>query len=92
MAYNKRTWLNKEGSASTGNVVAFDSGVTTDWRNLFLSVSSCSHSARLHKAEEDSVQDFIDKMELLQSEIGSFVKYLKQEEAKQNDKVDQTDT
>lgn len=43
--YNKRTWLNKESSPSTGNVICFD-GCTT-WhgekmRNTFLQISDCS--------------------------------------------------
>lgn len=77
--YNKRTWLNKPGSPSTGNVVAFD-GLTT-WkgesvRNTFLSVSDCNNSIRLHKIDDDSIEDFINKMKLLNDEIGLFIDYL----------------
>lgn len=81
MMYNKRTWLNKEGSPSTGNIIAYD-GVTT-WkgeaiRNTFLSISDCNNSVRLHRIEDDTIDDFIEKMELLNSEIGEFITYLKQ--------------
>jgi hypothetical protein len=77
--YNKRVWLNKDDSSSTGNVVAFDGEVT--WRDekirsVFLSVSDCNVSARLHKTEDDSVEDFIDKMKMLKSEIELFIDYL----------------
>lgn len=77
--YNKRTWLNKEGSPSTGNVVAFDGEVT--WhdekiRSIFLSVSDCCVTVRLHKTDDDTVGDFIDKMKLLKNEIELFVKHL----------------
>lgn len=77
--YNKRTWLNKPDSPSTGNVVAFD-GVTA-WkgvniRDTFLSISDCNNSIRLHKIDDDSVEDFIDKMKLLKSEIEQFIGYL----------------
>lgn len=77
--YNKRTWLNKDNSPSTGNVVAFD-GFTT-WKNeklqnTFLSISDCNCSVRLHKIEDDSEEDFIDKMKLLRDEINLFIEYL----------------
>lgn len=77
--YNKRTWLNKIDSSFTGNVVAFDGKIT--WkgepiRNTFLSISDCNNSIRLHP-EDDHLSDFIDKMELLHSEIGKFIDYLK---------------
>lgn len=77
--YNKRTWLNKEDSPSIGNVVAFDG--ETIWkgekyRNTFLSISDCAVSARLHKTEDDTIDDFIDKMKLLRNEIDEFIKHL----------------
>lgn len=77
--YNKRTWLNKPNSPSTGNVVAFDGEVKSEnekYRSTFLSVSDCYNSARLHKADYDSKEDFIDKMKLLRDEIDSFIDYL----------------
>ncbi len=77
--YNKRTWLNKPDSPSTGNVVAFD-GVTA-WkgvniRDTFLSISDCNNSIRLHKIDDDSTEEFIDKMKLLKNEIEQFIGYL----------------
>ena len=77
--YNKRTWLNKESSPSTGNVICFD-GCTT-WhgekmRNTFLQISDCNWSIRLHKIEDDSIDDFIDKIKLLRDEIDKFAMYL----------------
>ncbi|WP_337941445.1 hypothetical protein [Parabacteroides sp.] len=77
--YNKRTWLNKPGSPSTGNVVAFD-GVTA-WKGVnvkdtFLSISDCNNSIRLHRIDDDSTEDFIDKMKLLKDEIEQFIGYL----------------
>ncbi len=78
--YNKRTWLNKGNSPSTGNVVAFDG--TTTWkgekiRNTFLSISDCNNSIRLHPTEDDSIDVFTEKIQMLHSEIGQFVEYLK---------------
>lgn len=77
--YNKRTWLNKEGSPSTGAVVAFDGDVT--WRDekireTYLQVSDCSVSARLCKTSDDTMEDFIIKMKTLRDNIELFVRYL----------------
>lgn len=77
--YNKRTWLNKEDSPSTGNVVAYDGYYEHDgkkYRNLFLSVSDCYNAARLHKTEDDTVDDFILKMKTLRDNIDEFIEYL----------------
>jgi len=80
--YNRRTWLNKEDSPSIGNVVAFEGEVL--WKgekikSAFLSVSDCNVSARLHKTDEDTIEDFIDKMKLLKNEIELFINYLEQQ-------------
>lgn len=80
--YNRRTWLNKNDSPSTGSVVAFD-GITT-WRdekirNIFLSISDCNVSARLHKTDDDTIRDFVNKMKLLKDEIQLFITHLEKE-------------
>lgn len=77
--YNKREWLNKENSPSTGNIVAFD-GLTT-WkgekiRNTFLSISDCYSTIRLHPTEDENMDDFIDKMKLLRDNVNEFISYL----------------
>lgn len=83
--YNKRTWLNKDNSPSTGNIVAFEGEVL--WKgekipSAFLSISDCNVSARLHKTDEDTIEDFIEKMKLLKSEIELFINYLEQQYSK----------
>ena len=78
--YNKRTWLGKCSSSSTGNVVAFDGMVKWKDENIqstFLSISDCNNSVRLHPMDDDSRQDFIDKMTILRNEIDEFIKYLR---------------
>ena len=93
--YNKRTWLNKEVSSSTGNVVAFDSNEEYEgkpFRNIFLSVSDCHNSVRLHKKDDESISDFIDKMRLLNLEISNFIIHLENtqmENTKQNRELTQ---
>ena len=79
--YNKRVWLNKKSSPSTGNVICFD-GCTTchgkKMRNTFLQISDYNWSIRLHEKEYDSIDDFIDKIKLLRDEIDKFAMYLEQ--------------
>lgn len=82
IGYNKRVWLNNELSPSTGNVVAFD-GIT-HWkgepiRRTFLQISDCNSSIRLHCTEDDTGQDFINKMIKLRDVIDNFIQYLKSE-------------
>ncbi len=79
--YNKRTWLNKNNSASIGNVVAFDGEVL--WkkekiRSIFLFISDCNVSVRIHKDDDSTIDDFIDKIKLLKDEIELFINHLEQ--------------
>lgn len=77
--YKKQVWLNKETSPSTGNVVAYD-GVCAykdeHFRRTFLSVSDCYGTVRLHKSDDDTIEDFIDKMKSLRECVDEFISYL----------------
>lgn len=77
--YNKRLWLNSEDSPSTGNIVCFDGDTTHNGnvvRNIFVSISDCYNSARLHMTEDDSVEDFVEKITLLRDELTNFINHL----------------
>ena len=77
--YNKRQWLNSEDSPSTGNIVCFDRDTTHNGnvaRNIFVSISDCYNSARLHMTEDDSVEDFVEKITLLRDELTNFINHL----------------
>lgn len=82
--YNRRAWLNKEDSCSTGNVVA--TVYVDEELNMTacLSVSDCYNSARLHKTNEDTMEDFIDKMKVLNNEITLFIKTLNEIQNEKN--------
>ena len=80
--YSKRVWLNEENSPSTGNVIAFDGVVHCKGesiRRTFLQISDCNSSIRLHCAEDDTDQDFINKMIKLRDVIDDFIQNLKSE-------------
>lgn len=77
--YNKRQWLNSEDSPSTGNIICFDGDTTHNGdvaRNIFVSISDCYNSARLHMTEDDSVEDFVEKITLLRDELTKFINHL----------------
>lgn len=79
--YNKRTWLNKDNSQSLGNVVAFDGEVQYSdgtERTTFLALSDCGKTIKLIRNTEN-IEDFIDKMKLLKSEIELFINHLEKE-------------
>lgn len=81
--YNKRIWLNDEKSPSTGNAVAYAGNITRcdgkKEETMFLSIADCNVSARLHKSQDDTNQDFINKMKKLRNFIDDFIKYLENE-------------
>lgn len=77
--YNKRVWLNKDDCSSTSNMVAFDGDINYSGeiiRTSFLKICDCRNSIKLHQAEYDTVDDFIEKMKLLRDEVDLFVKHL----------------
>ena len=77
-AYNKRTWLNKDDSPSLGSVVAFDGEVKYSdaiERTTFLAISDCRKTIKLIKNTEN-IEDFINKMKLLKTEVEKFINHL----------------
>jgi len=82
MTYAKRAWLNKNDSPSTGSVVAYHgprrfNGDEKPVTTAFLEVADCHSKVRLHLSPDDTMQEFIQKMELLWDEIGRFIHHLK---------------
>lgn len=78
--YNKRLWLNEDGSPSTGSVAAYY-GISPydkdeDKMTMVLEISDCSNKVHLHKSRLDTELDFINKMIKLRSFIDEFVGYL----------------
>lgn len=85
--YCKRTWLNKKNSPSTGNIVCFDGDTTHNGnvaRNMFVSISDCYNSARLHLTEDDTIDDFIYKITTLRDELSSFINHLEKNKEEQS--------
>lgn len=79
--YNKRTWLNKINSPSLGSVAAFDGEVKYNdgtERTIFLAISDCSKFIKLTKNTEN-IDDYIEKLKLLKSEIELFINHLEKQ-------------
>lgn len=77
--YNKRIWLNGKDSPYTGNLVCFDGNITRNGntaRNMFVSISDCYQSVRIHLTEDDTIEDFIQKLKVLRDGISNFINHL----------------
>lgn len=83
--YNKREWLNNLDTPSSGSVVCYH-GISkyeeekNNFEQLFLEIADCHYKIRLHKTVFETKQQFIDKLERLQTEIDLFIKHLKKNE------------
>lgn len=80
--YSKRVWLNNQKSPSTGNVIAYDGTPKFNdglYHSLFLKISDCHQSIKLHMAQYDTERDFINKMKKLRTVIDNFIVHLENE-------------
>lgn len=85
--YNKRIWLNKISSPSTGSIVCFDGEMLYRGEmvnNSFVQISDCDRSIRLHKIEGETDNDFIEKLEVLKNEVEHFINHLNGETENNN--------
>lgn len=78
--YNHRIWLNSENSRSTGSIVCFDG--ETDFsdgvdRDSFIEIADCRGKVRLHKSNDDSIAEFVQKLSAMRNEIDFFINHLK---------------
>jgi hypothetical protein len=81
--YLTRTWLNSEGSPSTGSVVAFHGPQTYDGKTetvSFLEVADCQKKVRLYRNYDDDIRSFIIKLQTLANVAGKFASYLDSQE------------
>ena len=77
--YNKRVWLNPKSSYSTGNLVTFDGDVTYNnntVRSTFLHIADCKIIVKLYKTDNDTMLDFINKLQIIESTISEFKSHL----------------
>ena len=80
--YNRRKWLNSKASSSTSSIICFDGNVDyadKTYRDTFLKIYDCKGSITIHKKDSESNEQFIQKLELITTEIQKFITYIKNE-------------
>lgn len=85
--YKTQTWLNPLSSRCTGSVVCYDGIYDFDEkpdRLTFIELADCYQKIKLHKTTEDTVEDFIKKLKLLQADISKFITHLEEKEKADN--------
>jgi len=83
--FNRREWLNPETISSTGSAVAYHG--PAHWSkgdkviiDTFFEVGDCQVKARLHRCHNDTMQDYITKIETLAHMAIEFAEFLKRKE------------
>ena len=92
--YVKKVWLNPDESASTGSVCVFDGilqykSTEPGIRSSFIDIKDCVRSIHLHRAYEDTEQDFINKVESLRDVLNGFIEHLKSVKIKEQLKLEE---
>lgn len=86
--YNTRTWLNKKDSFCTGSCVCYHGLYDYDGKEddlAFVEIGDCYQKVKLHKREEDTMEDFIHKMKTLNQCISAFIWHLENPDEKYPD-------
>lgn len=77
--FKSENWLNKENSPSTGSIVSYDGDVEyTEGESpcVFIEIADCHQKARLYMAHTDTMEEFIDKIEMMERALKKFKKHL----------------
>lgn len=77
--FKSEKWLNKENSPSTGSIVCYDGDVEyTEGVSpcVFIEIADCHQKVRLHMAHTDSMEEFIDKIDLMCNALKVFKNHL----------------
>lgn len=76
--YNRRVWLNKSTSPSTGSVVCYygADGWVKGEVDMFVEVASCNASARLHKIPLESEAQYLNKVKRLRDELSKYIDFM----------------
>lgn len=87
--YVKREWLNGDMSYSTGSVVSYHGKSSdpyldhkkepTETHIMYLEISDCHHKVKLHRAYQDTPEEFIEKLKKLRMHIDDFITFLEEE-------------
>jgi len=78
--YIQKEWLNDPESPSTGSISVFDGEV--QWgsdgaleRTMWVEVADCHCKVRLHKAYDDTIEDFHSKIKKMRDVLDDFIEH-----------------
>ena len=81
--YKSSVWLNENDKSSTGSVVCYEG--LADWSDKyvhFIEISDCHCKIRLHKTDNDTKEDFCNKLRILSNEILDFLNHIENSDIK----------
>lgn len=82
VAYNDRLFLNTKDCGATSAMVLFD-GIDHTYDNKpvrlsFVEISDCHRKVRIHQTHDNTPSEYLDKIKLIYSRLGSYIKHLQQ--------------
>lgn len=82
--YKSESWLCPKTSPSTSSIVCYDGPVTFEsgetHNRRFVEFKSCLETVRMFQYENDSTEDFLNKLKLLKRDLNKFIMYLEKKE------------
>lgn len=79
--YKSEKWLNPTSTPSTGSMVCYDGEIIESpdappERWAFLEIGDCRQKARIHMAEGETIEEFIEKVKAVKMELTLFIEHL----------------
>jgi len=77
--YNTRNWLNPLGSYATSYISCFDGKIQDGDQtinSIFISISDCYKTMRIYKADDDTLEEFTNKLTTIISSLQNFIIHL----------------
>ena len=81
--YSKKEWLNPMQSYATSYVATFDGKIVNGGQKIhstFLSISDCQKTVRLYKTEDDTFENYINKIDTIIKSLEDFKIHLYERE------------
>lgn len=83
--YSKRIWIDEDPSPSTRAVMAYHGPIKyepgrEDETTTFLKISTCHNQVHFHRTYDETIPQYVEKLELLRDAINNFIEHLKEEE------------
>lgn len=83
MKYSTKTWLNPVDSYATSYIACYDGSVKdggSEYNTKFISIADCRKALRIYKTEEDTVENYINKLSLIRDDLDKYIEHLKKQQ------------